>query len=337
MWLDNTLTIMTPATHAPAPAPAPALAMALALVLALSFVAPSSALVMPSPPAILRASPSPHAPVSSRKVATPAALVGTWVGEFNTAFALADAANPSSWSCLVGGAVVSVPHSIGIGADGTVSDAPYSSVSVVDFPRGAALPGRNLTFPGTQAVAQYDILGANATILKLGVPMSSIAACHYAAVAAGSDGVPVLTLVSVGGALFSRDAPCSASTYTAANVTTTPFCTSSSPGGAALGTNVIGTYRLLLAPTPSSSSPSASASASASASVSASALSAAAPSSALGGPIDTSPLPSPPAASLVAAHSTSGASAAATAPLAATVLTLLAGVALGGFIERARA
>jgi hypothetical protein len=45
----------------------------------------------------------------------------------------------------------------------------------------------------------------------------------------------------------------------------------------------------------------------------------------------------PPAGGFLDARSASSASAAATAPLAATVLTLLAGVALGGFIERARA
>ena len=338
--------------------PAPALALALAL--ALSFAAPASAivipsppvllraspppgilraspppLVMPSPPVILRASPPPPAPVSSR-VAAPAALVGTWVGDFSTAFALADAANPWSWSCIVGSAVVTTPHSIAISADGTVLHAPYPSSSVADFPRGAALPGRNLTFPGSQAVAQYDVLGVNAAILTLGLPMSSVATstCHYASVAAGFDGVAVLTFVSVGGALFSRDAQCSASTYTL-NVSTTPFCTSSSPGGAALGTNVVGLYRLALAPAPmSSSSPSASAPASASAPTPASS---APPTPIPGRPIDASLLPSPPAGALEARSAASSASAVATAPLAATVLTLLAGVALGGFIERARA
>jgi len=211
---------------------------------------------------------------------------------------------------------VTEAHSIAFGADGSVSDGPFPNSSVVDFPGGNSAAARTLTFPGTAAFAQFDFLGFNVTsgILELAYPNTTAPACHWAAVVQGADGVPVLTLVTVGGATFSGGKQCAPETYIS-NVTAQPFCTSSSPGGAALSTNVIGTYRLSLAPT-ASPSPSPSASASASASVSAAA--AAGPPPPTGGLLSVASY-SPPAAA-PAAHS-SGAASAAASPLAATVLS----------------
>ena len=269
--------------------------LALALALALAC----------APPAALARAPPPDE------------LVGDWVGSFAVAFALADATNPYSWSCLTGGATVTEAHSISFGADGTVSDGPFPNNTVTDTLKGKS---RSLAFPGTSAFQQYDFLRFNATsgILALAYPNSTEPACHWAVLRGG-----VLTLITVGGGGFGAAAQCAAKTYTS-NVTSAPFCTSSVAGGIALGTNVVGTYTQALEP---SATPSASASASATADAPQDEEQ---PQPTLAGHSGSYASPAPPAA----ARATGGAGAAQDQPMAAAALTLLAGVVLGALAER---